>query len=133
VSDAAWVATTTLVVPIVGVFVLWLRKRLRLFDLSDEAATAVKITTKREEKPNSRDQALIFIAEKLAEQDDQIRDLQTRDNAWAMFTWELEHWGLRGWARSPKPHEPMPARPARLRPDTAEYPTRTIPDNGSTD
>lgn len=125
-SEAAWVATSSLGVPIVGVIVLYLRKRLRLVDLSDEAATAVKITTKREEKPSNRDQALIFIAEKMAQQGDEIEDLKKRDNAWAMFTWELEHWGLRGWARSPKPHEPMPARPARLRPDEAEYPARSL-------
>ena len=109
---------TAIVAPIVTVLVLWLRKRLRLVEdpFSEEAAIAVKLTTKAETKPSSRDQALIFIAEKLGEQDDQIQELKKRDNAWAMFTWELEHWGLRGWARAPKPHEPIPQRPPRLRP-----------------
>lgn len=130
-SDPVSIAIVSAVVtPLIAVLVLWLRKRLRLVDgpMSDEAAIAVKLTTNATAKPDNRDQALIYIAEKLADQDTEIRELKKRDNAWAMFTWELEHWGLRGWARAPKPHEPMPVRPPRLRPDPPDMPTRSVPE-----
>lgn len=115
---------TLVLAPLVTVLVLWLRKRLRLVDapFSDEAATAVKITTKAETKPANRDQALTWLAEKIAQQDAQIRDLEQRDNAWAMFSWELEMWGVEGWSFAPKPHKPMPQRPTRLRPQEPPIP-----------
>ena len=131
VSEQAWIVigllVTFVVAPLVALFVAWLRKRL---NLSDEAATAIKLTTLGDTKPVDVDQALVLLAEKLAQQDGEIKDLQKRDNAWAMFTWELEHWGLRGWSRAPQPHEPMPQRPARLRPTPEEVPFRPVPEEG---
>jgi len=135
VTPEAWATVGLVVAPLMTVLVLWLRKRLQLIEppISDEAATAVKISTKSETKPDDRNQALILLAGKLAQQDAEIQELKARDNAWAMFTWELEHWGLRGWARSPKPHEPMPTRPPRLRPDADEYEPRRLIDSGPND
>lgn len=118
-SETAWtVLGAAVLAPLVAVFVAWLRKRL---NLSDEASTAVKMSTSADQRPATWNDAIVLLAQEIAE-------LKKRDNAWAMFTWELEHWGLKGWSRAPKPHEPMPQRPARLRPSPDEMPTRPMPE-----
>lgn len=123
-SETAWtVLGATVIGPLVALFILWLKKRLRLIEISPEAKTAVQMSTSTDKVPESWSEAIVALAIEVGE-------LKKRDNAWAMFTWELEHWGLRGWARAPKPHEPMPQRPHRLRPTTDEIPAVPITEEG---
>ena len=123
-SETAWtVLGATTIGPLVALFVVWVKNRLKLVEISPEAKTAVKLSTSVEKPLESWNDAIVALALEVGE-------LKKRDNAWAMFTWELEHWGLRGWARAPKPHEPMPQRPARLRPAPDEIPVRPLPDEG---
>lgn len=104
-AEAGWVA---LALPVVGVFVLWLRSRL---GLSEDTAAAVATASSSgpiKEKPQNVDQAITILARRLDEQSTQITLM-------AIYIPQLSAWGERGWAPTPpEEREPRPPMPLGL-------------------
>lgn len=102
-SSDAQVALIGVLALVVPVFVLWLKRTLRL---SPEAANAVSAGSPL--RPKDTDQAFIALAHKVNEQGVHLEGLK-------VYLPQVVGWGHRGWQHAePEVREPLPAPPDGL-------------------
>jgi hypothetical protein len=101
--EAQVTLVTGVLVPVVAVFIVGLKRKLKL---SDEAADAVSAGSPL--RPKDSDQAFIALAHKVNEQGNQLSDLR-------IYLPRVIDWGHDGWTYAPEDQrKPIPTPPPGL-------------------